>query len=100
GASWVGRDGVRTVHAPSVDLVDATGAGDAFDAGLLAAWLTGADPESARRASRTPGVTSCSSSVTGPSTTEPSTTGPSNVSCPESITGCARASSDRRSAWY
>jgi sugar/nucleoside kinase (ribokinase family) len=33
GASWVGPEGVHTVRAPAVDVVDPTGAGDAFDAG-------------------------------------------------------------------
>jgi sugar/nucleoside kinase (ribokinase family) len=47
GASWVDRDGVRTAAAPAADLVDPTGAGDAFDAGVIAAWLTGAGPEAA-----------------------------------------------------
>lgn len=42
GASWVDADGVVSVPAEEVVCVDSTGAGDAFDAGLLAAWLTGA----------------------------------------------------------
>jgi sugar/nucleoside kinase (ribokinase family) len=50
GATWVSRDGMWTVPAPTVDVVDATGAGDAFDAGLLAAWLSGAGPEAALKA--------------------------------------------------
>ena len=47
GASWT--DGGRhcAVVAPRADVVDATGAGDAFDAGLLLAWLRGADPREA-----------------------------------------------------
>jgi ribokinase len=49
GAVWATRDGA-TIAAPAVPVatpVDPTGAGDAFAAGLLASWLTGADPATA-----------------------------------------------------
>jgi sugar/nucleoside kinase (ribokinase family) len=50
GATWI--EGTTRVHVPAqpVAVADSTGAGDAFDAGLLAAWLAGADPAAALRA--------------------------------------------------
>jgi sugar/nucleoside kinase (ribokinase family) len=59
GAVWATRDG-PTHAAPAVPVdtaVDATGAGDAFAAGLLAAWLDGADPATALAAGTRLGAT-------------------------------------------
>jgi sugar/nucleoside kinase (ribokinase family) len=48
GAIWCDAAGVvAVVGGESVRQVDPTGAGDAFAAGLLAAWCTGADPRAA-----------------------------------------------------
>ena len=47
GARWVGPDDDETAPAPRVENVDATGCGDAFNAGLLSAWLAGAGRASA-----------------------------------------------------
>ncbi len=49
GAVWVDRDAtIVTSAAHRVTVRDVTGAGDAFAAGLLRAWLAGAAPDAAR----------------------------------------------------
>ena len=51
GAVWQPRDGaLRSWAGPRVPVKDPTGAGDAFAAGLLTAWLSGSSPEAALKA--------------------------------------------------
>jgi sugar/nucleoside kinase (ribokinase family) len=49
-AHWTDRTGTWTARPPDTAVVDATGAGDAFDAGVLVAWLSGAGPQAALEA--------------------------------------------------
>ena len=50
GALWTDGSALLRVAAPAADVVDTTGAGDAFAAGLLAARVRGAGPEEALEA--------------------------------------------------
>lgn len=50
GASWYSPSARVSVPAPQVHETDSTGAGDAFNAGLLASWLAGAEPIDALQA--------------------------------------------------
>jgi len=56
GATWVDRSGATTVPAVDAAVVDPTGAGDAFDAGLITAWLTGASKDRALHAGAVAGA--------------------------------------------
>lgn len=49
-AIWCSPDGAVEVPAEAVQAMDTTGAGDAFAAGVIAAWLGGADRAAALRA--------------------------------------------------
>lgn len=52
GAAYLGGDVREQVTAPRVDVLDTTGAGDAFAAGFLAAWVRGATPREALESGR------------------------------------------------
>jgi sugar/nucleoside kinase (ribokinase family) len=45
GAMWLAPDRDILVPAPRVKAIDTTGAGDAFNAGFLVAWMTGKNPK-------------------------------------------------------
>jgi ribokinase len=60
GSRWLrgGADGDVVMPAPRVTPVDTTGAGDAFSAGFLAAWLRGAAPATCLATGNTVGAAS------------------------------------------
>ncbi len=57
GARWFTANGDEGVDAPAITCIDSTGAGDAFNAGLLASWLGGASPAAALAAGVAAGST-------------------------------------------
>ncbi len=75
GADWIDRTGHYTAPTPAAECVDSTGAGDAFDAALLAAWLSGADQDTALRAGTAAGARVVSRLGARPVPDQPSITG-------------------------
>jgi sugar/nucleoside kinase (ribokinase family) len=60
GSVWCSAGTRASAGATATELVDSTGAGDAFAAGLLAAWLEGAEPAVALRAGGASGARAAS----------------------------------------
>ena len=58
GAVWLAPDRDIHVEAPRVKVVDTTGAGDAFNAGFLVAWMNGKKPEQCLAAGNKAGAAS------------------------------------------
>ena len=58
GSRWVSSRAVVEEPAPRVRPIDTTGAGDAFNAGFLAGWLSGLTPRRALRLGNTVGARS------------------------------------------
>lgn len=67
GASWYSHSQRFTVPAPGEQETDSTGAGDAFNAGLLASWLAGGSPIDALTAGVRSGTSACATIGAWPS---------------------------------
>lgn len=67
GALVADRSGVTTIPSPSVEVVDTTGAGDAFVGGLTAALATGASLDEAARYAARVGAYACTGRGAQPS---------------------------------
>jgi sugar/nucleoside kinase (ribokinase family) len=71
GAVWAAAGGTVAVPAQPATMVDVTGAGDAFAAGLLSAWLDGAAPADALRAGHRLGARAVARTGARPETPAP-----------------------------
>ncbi|MDN5748220.1 MAG: carbohydrate kinase family protein [Pseudonocardia sp.] len=87
-ARWVGREGEAGLLPRSITVVDPTGAGDAFDAGLLGCGCAGRARRRRSAQAARPRPMPCPPSGHGPLRR----TDPRTPTCQPSMTGCSRRS--------